>query len=364
MVVHDPSTSDSPFPLRLKQARIARGLSLRELSEAMNHAVSHVSLAKYEEGAMKPSGEVVSALCSALGVSPDALFRTRTVNVAKVSFRKRKTFGEKEAAALVERIRAYLENYLEAEDILNAHLEYARPKVGKNDDARTVARALREFWGLGIEPIADMTELLEKNGIRVIEVDEPSDRFDGCQLEGLPVIVIGGRADRPVTRKRFTLAHELAHLILGEWFVALAEKALEKCMNAFASEFLFPAKALKAFFGFRRTSVTIEELRSAKLRFGISICAIVYAMHELGVIDDAAYRRFHTQTLPTWRTQKGGPVREPDDDRVSTLYREKPERFDRIVMRGVAEGMLSLSRAAGLLGRSISDLRRDTVPVV
>lgn len=356
--------SESPFPTRLKQARLARGFSLRDLSEAMNKAVSHVSLAKYEDGSMKPSGEVLAALCSALGVSPDALFRTTSVSVAKVNFRKRSSFGEKEVGALIERIRAHLENYLEAEEILNAHLEYSRPRLTKNDDARSVARALREFWNLGIEPIADLTELLEKNGIRVIEVDEPSDKFDGCQLEGLPVIVVSGRPDRPVTRKRFTLAHELAHLIFGEWFVALAEKTLEKCMNAFASEFLFPEKAIKLFFDSRRTSITIEELRSAKLRYGISICAIVYALHDLGVIDDAAFRRFHTQTLPKWRPKRGAAPVEPDDDRVGTLYREKPERFDRIVMRGVAEGMLSLSRASGFLGRSISDLRQNVVPVI
>lgn len=364
MVQPKDNVIDSPFPVRLKQARLMRGYSLRELSQEMDDAVSHVALSKYEDGAMRPSGRALAALCSALGVSPDALFRPTSVVVSKVSFRKQKAFGEKNAAALIEQVRAYLENYLETEEILGEHLQYKRPNLTKNSDARTVAGALRGLWGLGLEPIADMTELLEKNGIRVIEVSEPSDRFDGCQLQEMPVIVMNGRPDRPVTRKRFTLAHELGHLVLGDWFIALAEKALEKCMNTFASEFLFPAKALKAFFGLHRTSVTIEELSSAKLRYGISICAIVYAMHDLGIIDDQAFRRFHTQTLPRWRSGRGTPVQEPDDARVNSQYREKPERFDRLVMRGIAEGVLSLSRAAGLLGRSISELRREAVPAV
>src|SRR5271163_842002 len=110
MVLPENTVIDSPFPIRLKQARLMRGYSLRELSHKMGDAVSHVALTKYEDGAMKPSGQVLAALCSALGVSPDALFRPTSIIVSKVSFRKQKAFGEKDTTALVERIRAYLEN--------------------------------------------------------------------------------------------------------------------------------------------------------------------------------------------------------------------------------------------------------------
>ncbi len=343
-----------------------RGFSLRDLSEKLEKAVSHVALAKYEDGSMKPSGDVLSRLCMALDVSPDALFRPTSVSIGPVSFRKRKDFGEKQSAILVETVRARLEDYLEAEEIVGDMIGFKLPKIPTDVDAREAALVLRDLWNLGDQPISNLTELLEKQGIRVIEVDESSDRFDGCQLEGHPVIVISGRADQPVTRKRFTLAHELAHLVLSEWarIGQLTEKAIEKAMNTFASEFLFPAKALIAFFGAKRTSVTLEELKLAKLRYGVSISAIVYSMHELGVITQAAYRRFHTMVRPRWVASKSMAAWEPDDEKTNELFLEKPERFDRIVMRGMAEGVLSLSRAAGLLKRSLSDLRREAEPVV
>lgn len=354
----------SPFPLRLKQARAMRGLSYRELSEKMGQAVSHVALSKYEDGSIKPSGEVLAKLCTALNVAPDLLFRPTSVSVGQVSFRKRKAFGEKQTSMLLEHIRAQLENYLEAEELLNDRVPFERPKVNA-DDARAAARELRKVWGLGEQPIADVIELLERHGIRVIEIDERSDRFDGCLLDGLDVIVISSRPDLSVARKRFTLAHELAHLLLNEWAAKrnLSEKELEKAMNGFASEFLFPSAVLRQFFGGQRTAITMEELHSAKVRYGMSLCGIVYALNELGLITANSYKRFLTGPRNQWRNEVGLIV-EPDDVEVNKLYCERPERFDRLVMRGVAEGNLSLSRAAGLLGKTIAQLRQSAVPIV
>lgn len=362
--VNMSSPTPSPFPLRLKQARLLRGFSLRELSDRMENVISHVSLAKYEDGTTKPSGDMLAKLCAALEVSPDSLFRPTTISVGQVSFRKRKAIPEKQATMLLEGVRARLENYIETEELLSSRIEFKQPAL-PTADAREAARELRRLWGLGDQPIADVTELLEKQGIRVIEINEAIDHFDGCQLAGLNVIVASGLKELPVTRKRFTLAHELGHLLLDP---ALAkhrwdEKQLEKFMNGFASEFLFPSRAVRTFFGGPRTTVTIEELMSAKLRYGISICAIVYAMHELELISDNANQRFLTKTRNEWRDENR-VIREPGDIEVNQLYCEKPERFERLVMRGLAEGNLSLSRAAGLLGKRLSDIRKGAAPAV
>ena len=49
---------------------------------------------------MKPSAEILVKLCEALGRSPDYMFRPLRVVLPKVSFRKRKAFGEKDTAVL------------------------------------------------------------------------------------------------------------------------------------------------------------------------------------------------------------------------------------------------------------------------
>ena len=360
-----PAFHSSPFPMRLKQARVMRQFSLRELSEKLHGAVSHVALAKYEQGLMRPSSDVLSRLCSVLGQSPDFFFRPERVSIEKVSFRKRKTFGAKETEALLENVRSRLESYQEAEELVGDSAKLAfklegPPSACERADIRGIAKSVRKTWGLGDEPIPNLVQLLEDHGIRVIEVDEPSRKFDGCQIEGLNAIAIGLRPDLPVARKRFTIAHELGHVLLNRWIrrFRLPEEDEDKKMNPFASEFLLPAAALRRYFNRSRTTIMIQELVALKLRYGISIEAIVYALKELGMIGQNVYERFYRQVVPKWKAAGY----EPGDDKLKDD--EIPQRFRRLVLRGVAEGNVSLSRGAGLLGVPVSKLRKEAVPIV
>lgn len=360
-----PDPQPSPFPLRLKQARVMRQLSLRELSEKLHGAVSHVALAKYEQGLMRPSSDVLSHLCEALDQPADFFFRPERVSVEKVSFRKQKAFGAKETQSLLENVRSRLENYLETEELVGEKAELTfklkdPPKACDRPEIRGIAQRLRKDWGLGDEPIPNLVQLLEDRGIRVVEVDEPSRRFDGCQIEGYDAIAVGLRPDLSVARKRFTVAHELGHILLNGWIrkFRLPADDEDKKMNPFASEFLLPADALRRYFSKSRTTITIQELVTLKLRYGISIEAIVYALKALGMIGQNVYERFYRQVVPKWKA-KGW---EPGDEQLKD--EEVPQRFRRLVLRGIAEGNISLSRGAGLLGVPLAELRKEAVPIV
>lgn len=347
------------------------GLSLRDLSAKLGHAVSHVALAKYEQGEMKPSGDVLVKLCEALGRSPDFMFRPTRVTLPKVSFRKREAFGEKNTAVLLEVVRNRLEDYLEAEELV-PEPQRSWPKldfpssidVGNLKPVRELAHQLRKQWGLGQEePIANITELLENHGFRVIEIEVAGKDFDGCLLDGFHAIVVGLRADLPVARKRWTIAHELAHAVLNAWVTKLTLSVAdqESVMNAFASEFLLPSAAIMKYFGQHRTTITLPELLAAKLRFGVSIEAIVYALCAHGIIGESAKRRFYSHIKAAW-TKAG--MAEPGDQNLAQVLKEDPVRFQRLVLRGLSEGAISLSRGAGLLGKSLADIRREAVPIV
>jgi Zn-dependent peptidase ImmA (M78 family) len=350
--------------MRLKQARVMRQLSLRDLSEQLHGAVSHAALAKYEQGVMRPSSDVLSGLCSALGQSPDFFFRPERVSVEKVSFRKRKSFGAKETDALLESVRSRLESYLEAEELVGEPAKFTLKIKGPSgcepQDIRGIAQFVRRAWGLGDEPISGLVQLLEDHGIRVVEIDEPSRKFDGCQIEGHDAMAIGLRPDLSVARKRFTIAHELGHILLNGWIrkFQLSENDEDKRMNVFASEFLLPAAALRRNFSPPRTAITIEELVAVKIRYGISIEAIVYALKALGIVGENAYERFYRQVVRSWRVAR----HEPGDEKLKDA--EIPQRFRRLVLRGVAEGNISLSRGAGLLSVPLSELRKEAVPIV
>lgn len=362
---------ESPFPLRLRQARLLSGLSLRELSDRVG-TISHVALTKYERGDMKPSSEVLVALCKALGRSPDQMFRPLRASLSNVSFRKRKSYSAKQTSMVLELVRSRLEDYLEAEEFVPEQVKPAPQQLSlpadfKSDDLESVRRLaaqLRSEWGLNEEPIPNLVELLEDRGYRVIQIGLDGKGFDGCEVTEFRALIIGTWPDNSVARMRLTLAHELAHSLLNESVtkIGLTDKQAESVMNTFASEFLLPAAALRRYLGAHRTSITMAELEEVKLRFGISIRAIVYSLRSLEIINESAHRRFYTQIVPMWNKIAAGY--EPGDEAVSKAYREQPARFQRLVRRGISEGLISLSRGAGLLGKPLSELRQETGPIV
>jgi len=118
-----------------------------------------------------------------------------------------------------------LEDYLAIEDILDIHplddpfAEVRIDHVESNDALDKRALEVRRVWNLGIDPIPSMTALLEDKGLKVIETDLP-ERINGmaCHVERAnrpPTEVIVVARQTNVERKRFNLAHELAHRIIA-----------------------------------------------------------------------------------------------------------------------------------------------------
>src|SRR5690625_6858205 len=78
-----------------------------------------------------------------------------------------------------------------------------------------VADDLRVHWDLGLAAIHNLIDVLEQQGIGVIITSVDADnQFDGLvgTIEGHPFIVVSDQW--PGDRQRFTLAHELGHLIM------------------------------------------------------------------------------------------------------------------------------------------------------
>jgi Zn-dependent peptidase ImmA (M78 family) len=127
----------------------------------------------------------------------------------------------------------------------------------------------------------------------------------------------------------------------------------EKAANRFAGAFLMPPEALWREIGKQRTTISLGELLRLKELFGASFQAIVYRCHDLGIIGDALYRRlFQVFDEQGWRKP---PYREPGAiDPVA----EEPRRMERPCFRALAEGVISESKAAEVLGVSVRDLTR------
>ena len=338
---------------RIKQIRLARGLSLRTLAEKMG-CVSAQAISNYETDKDTPSSPVLLSLADALGTSVSDLFQRVSVPLGEPAYRKCSTMSETKKQALQSSVALQVERHLEAEAIfsLAAHEaldlpDSVRESLTDISDAENRADELRKHWGLADYPIENLIELLEDQGILVVCVSTDGD-FDGCTYPDADIPVVVVNDNRPGDRLRFDLAHELGHLVLS-FPEGWTEKEQEKAAHRFAGAFLVPASRVRDELGESRARITVMELCELKLKYGMSVQAWIHRARDLGILSENAYR-----TL--WKTLsvKGMIRRELGE----SYPLERTSRHRRLVARAYTDGRISESRTAELLSVPISDLHQ------
>ena len=345
------------FSERLKLARKRSGLSLRELSSSMNGMVSAQAIGKYERGEMMPSSSVAIALADALDVTTAYLLSPTAVSLESVEFRKLASTKVRERARVEATVLDHVDRYLQVEEILGIASNVWEVPDGAPYPADTVgggeltAAGVRRAWNLGGGAIPNMTELLEERGIKVLKLDFPR-AVDGltCFVHrtdetAVPVVVYS--TGKSIERQRFTLAHELGHLVMD----IPAGMPEEKICDRFASALLVPEDELVREVGLRRLDFGFGELVDIKKVFGVSAAALVIRMRDLGIIGEATVTRIFRGIGRSWRTQEPCPL----------VQAESPKRFRRLCLRALAEDVISESKAAELLGMRISEIERVMV---
>ncbi len=340
------------FGERLKLARKRSGLSLRALSDAIGNRVSAQAIGKYERGEMMPGSEVLDRLAAVLEVSPQYLISNQVLELRDMQFRKRSGTTTRDRATIETAVTEHLQRYCAIERILKqACPEWHVPSlnrrfIGSLEEAEFLAMQVREQWQLGIDPILNMTELLEERGIKVLIIKLPRDvsgltcsvkqSHDNARLSAIVV-----NADHSLERRRLTLAHELAHLVLDP----ASPVDHEKAATEFAAAFLVTRKHLELELGPQRNALSYEELVQIKCQYRVSAAALLVRLNRYGIVDERtlthAFRTFAKQ----WRVEEPHPV-EPAEWRGQY---ENPRRFQRLCYRALAEHYISPTKAMELL---------------
>lgn len=353
------------FADRLRLARKKAGLSLQALSERVVPSVSAQAISKYESGKMMPSSSVLVGLGKALGVSLDFLMGGQVAALSGVEFRKHSGTSAQDRAHAEALVIEKLEDYLALEDILGLDEPddpFAAVRcdvVGSTHEIEHKARELRRVWELGNDPIPSMTDLLEKKGVKVIEADLPG-RFDGlaCTVKrtgdkpDTEVVVVSSRTN--LERKRFNLAHEVAHRVINS-VADPASMKLEKAMHRFAGAFLAPADHLCREVGEGRHGITYHELIRLKRFYGMSAAAMLIRLRDVGLLPESTVDYAFRTYARTWRTKEPVPIE--DGEGLGAF--EKPLRFERLVYRALAEEMISPVRAAQLLKLPLAEVEAE-----
>ncbi|WNZ85149.1 XRE family transcriptional regulator [Pseudomonas sp. P108] len=336
--------------LRFALARRRRGMKKRELATLIG--VTERSVSGYESGTQEPELGTLSKIAGALRF-PEAFFfgddpEVPTPDVASFRSLSKMTASLRDSALGAGAIALLLNDWLESRfDLPVADV----PDLGSERDSfasngqfealsnfpmsqgpEVVAEMLRAHWGLGEHPIKNMILLLESKGIRVYSLAIDAKEVDAFSMwsGGRPFMFLN--TFKSAERCRFDAAHELGHLVMHQHGHPQGPD-LEREANAFASAFLMPRASILAM---APRSVTLNSLIKFKKIWAVSVAALNYRLHSLGLATDWTYR-----TLCIQIAQEGYRVNEP-----------APINHERSV---VLEKIFAALRAEGLTKSDVAD---------
>ncbi|MDF2313766.1 helix-turn-helix domain-containing protein [Lactiplantibacillus pentosus] len=284
-------------PANLKFARELNGMTITELSEKTS--VSKQSISNWENGNRSPDFGTIKRLANILNVPYLLLVSAAregasTENLAL--FRSRVAVPKRSKIAFEHVLEIYGDLVTRLSSIVNLPefrlnkllTDYKSFRVIENHEIEKKASEMRDFFNLSNGPILNMTTILERSGINVVFINRPGLGINALtkQYKGKFLILLN-IADQSAVKIRFSLAHELGHILLHSEYdrklYAKKEigKRLEVEANMFASCFLMPASG----FLLDVTRTTLGELVRLKKHWKVSVQSMAVRLTQLGIID-------------------------------------------------------------------------------
>jgi Zn-dependent peptidase ImmA (M78 family)/transcriptional regulator with XRE-family HTH domain len=297
----------------LRLARQLRGYTQKRTSEELG--IAQAVLSRLENGLIDPDEQLIEKASRAFRLPESFFSMTDTIYGPPVSVHAMLRGKADISARDIDMITAelnirlmHLRVFLENVDF-NSVLSVPQLDIERYESPEKVAAIVRAHWKLPRGPVKNLTRLLEQAGIIVADSD-----FHGAGVSGVtfaapgrPPIVLINR-DHPADRIRFTLAHELGHLVMHQF----PTPDMEDEANRFASALLLPPEEVKEAFAGRK--VTLELLASLKREWKVSMQGLLMSAQRLRAVSDNQARYLWQQiSARGWRTKEPASLDFPHD---------------------------------------------------
>jgi Zn-dependent peptidase ImmA (M78 family)/transcriptional regulator with XRE-family HTH domain len=274
-------------PEMLVLARESRGITQSELakmlSEALGTSRAPGNLSKIESGLIQVSDDLLDTLVELLHYPRHFFYQTDRIygyGSTCIYHRKRQSLpvtALRKLMAQINVIRIQVGKLLNSVEIDSENQFFRMDSVDYDGHAEHIASIVRRKWGLAPGPVDNLTNVIENAGGIVIRCPFGTNKIDAMSqwVAGqLPLFFVN--EEIPTDRSRFTLAHEVGHVIMHQ----IPTPDMEKEADRFASEFLMPAEDIRP----HLSPVSLPRLASLKPYWKVSMAALLMRASDLGKI--------------------------------------------------------------------------------
>ena len=277
---------------QLTLAREYRGLTQTELSKAVQ-GLSQSNLSKFEKGLGGLSDELLGKIFDTLNFPKEFFAKKINIDLAIANYRKKSSISKtllQNFETSCKFIGYLIDEMADSVDYPDFSLVTLDLEEGYTPEEVAIFTR-KNFRIAPDEPIHDIFKVIENKGIIIYELNT-DEKFDGISFftpKGFAVIVINKHFTND--RKRFTLAHELGHLIMHTAFPVPNIRDKEQEANDFASEFLMPERAIRN----SLEGLKLSSLSALKSYWLTSKASIIRRAYSLGVINQDKYKYFNIE---------------------------------------------------------------------
>lgn len=291
----------------LRLARQRKQLS--QIDAATKLGIEQSLLSRIENGLVEAREDILGRASDLYEVPMSFFFLTDPIYGAPVSvhpmWRRKADVSGREMDAVVAELNFrvfHLRRLLEGAEYVHA-TDIPRLDIEDYGDPERVAGLLRAHWKVPEGPMRDLTLLVERAGIIVAYSPLSGASISGVTFAppGVPPLIVLN-SDQSADRLRFTLAHELGHMVMHRF----PTPKMEDEANDFASALLLPAKEISPNFFGRRVDLGL--LAALKTEWKVSMQSLLMRATRLGFVS-------HNQAQYLWRqiSARGFRLREPPE---------------------------------------------------